>query len=252
MLTLEQRAEDQSQQTRRTSPSSDRSEPEEGAQPSSPARGCPSIRRHFLSTTIGAQRGSRRPQQEETYQFRRLVLAFVDEVLKRILKTQRGTAGRGWRRREGRAEEGGASRSQSALHMHVLVCICSNVRQSDKITSMTQVCSHTIACSCLACILSTPGCFHCTVQIGRPMAAILFLVTLHVLTLLGQAIRCGTSPQGRRKGGGGVPTDGRRQGRGGAGVRSHRTRLNGTARAAHLTHIPCPFPIVSVTSECPL
>ena len=41
----------------------------------------------------------------------------------------------------------GASRSQSALHMHVLVCICSNVRQFDKITDMIQVCYHTIACT---------------------------------------------------------------------------------------------------------
>ena len=50
---------------------------------------------------------------------------------------------------------GGASRSQSALHMHVLVCICSNVRQFDKITSMIQVCYHTIACSC--CVDSGGG-----------------------------------------------------------------------------------------------
>ena len=31
---------------------------------------------------------------------------------------------------------GGASRSQSALHMHVLVCICSNVRQFQGIIDM--------------------------------------------------------------------------------------------------------------------
>ena len=33
----------------------------------------------------------------------------------------------------------GASRSQSALHMHVLVCICSNVRQFHKIIGMIQM-----------------------------------------------------------------------------------------------------------------
>ena len=42
---------------------------------------------------------------------------------------------------------GGASRSQSALHMHVLVCICSNVRQFRMITGMIQVCYHTIDCT---------------------------------------------------------------------------------------------------------
>ena len=34
--------------------------------------------------------------------------------------------------------QGGASRSQSALHMHVLVCICSNVRQFHEIIGMIQ------------------------------------------------------------------------------------------------------------------
>ena len=33
----------------------------------------------------------------------------------------------------------GASRFQSALHMHVLVCICSNVRQFHKIIGMIHV-----------------------------------------------------------------------------------------------------------------
>ena len=41
----------------------------------------------------------------------------------------------------------GASRSQSALHMHVLVCICSNVWQFSMITGMIQVCYHTIVCT---------------------------------------------------------------------------------------------------------
>ena len=34
----------------------------------------------------------------------------------------------------------GASRSQSALYMHVLVCICSNVRQFHEIIGMIQMC----------------------------------------------------------------------------------------------------------------
>ena len=42
---------------------------------------------------------------------------------------------------------GGANRSQSALHMHVLVCTCSNVRQFHKIIGMIHVCSHTIVCT---------------------------------------------------------------------------------------------------------
>ena len=75
--------------------------------------------------------------------------------------------------------------------------ICSTVRQFDKITDTIQVCYHTIACTYWAYILSTPGCFHRTVQISRPMAAILFLVTLLMLALLGQATRRRTSPQGR-------------------------------------------------------
>ena len=42
---------------------------------------------------------------------------------------------------------GAASRSQSALHMHVLVCICSNVRQFHKIIGMMQMYYHTIDCT---------------------------------------------------------------------------------------------------------
>ena len=42
---------------------------------------------------------------------------------------------------------GGASRSQSALDMHVLVCICSIVRQLRMITGMIHLCYHTIVCT---------------------------------------------------------------------------------------------------------
>ena len=44
-------------------------------------------------------------------------------------------------------DQGGASRSQSAPHMHVLVCICSNVRQFHTIIGMIQMCYHTIVCT---------------------------------------------------------------------------------------------------------
>ena len=50
--------------------------------------------------------------------------------------------------RDGRLLGGGASRSQSALHMHVLVCICSNVRQFHEIIDMIQMCYHTNHCAC--------------------------------------------------------------------------------------------------------
>ena len=49
--------------------------------------------------------------------------------------------------RDGPFGLGGATRSQSALHMHVLVCICGNVRQFHKIIGMIHVCYHTIVCT---------------------------------------------------------------------------------------------------------
>ena len=49
----------------------------------------------------------------------------------------------------------GASRSQSALHMHVLVCICSNVRQFHEIIDMIQMCYHTNHCACWPCFVTT-------------------------------------------------------------------------------------------------
>ena len=55
---------------------------------------------------------------------------------------------------------------------------CGMLRHAATVGGWIQVCYHTIACTFWACILSTPGCFHRTVQIGRPVAAILFLVTL--------------------------------------------------------------------------
>ena len=37
--------------------------------------------------------------------------------------------------------------ARSALHMHVVGCICSNVRQFHKIIGMIHVCYHTIVCT---------------------------------------------------------------------------------------------------------
>ena len=42
---------------------------------------------------------------------------------------------------------GAQAGQQSALHMHVLVCICSNVRQFHKIIGKIHVCHHTIVCT---------------------------------------------------------------------------------------------------------
>ena len=53
----------------------------------------------------------------------------------------------GWARGVPDPGEGGVSRSQSALLMHVLVCICSNVRQFHKTIGMIHVCYHTIVCT---------------------------------------------------------------------------------------------------------
>ena len=53
------------------------------------------------------------------------------------------------------AVDGGTSRSQSALHMHVLVCICSNVQQFQEINDMIQMCYHTNHCACWPCFVNT-------------------------------------------------------------------------------------------------
>ena len=39
--------------------------------------------------------------------------------------------------------------------MHVLVCICSNVRQFQEIIGMIQLCYHTNQCSCWPCFVNT-------------------------------------------------------------------------------------------------
>ena len=50
---------------------------------------------------------------------------------------------------------GGANRSQSALHMHVLVCICSNVRRFHETIGMIEMCYHTNHCACWPCFVNT-------------------------------------------------------------------------------------------------
>ena len=99
---------------------------------------------------------------------------------------------------------GGASGSQSALHMHVLVCICSNVRQFSMTTGMIHVCYHTICLHVMAFIFVNTSVFLCYKT--RKGALLLpscfprFPVTLLVQALLGQAPWIGTSPQGKSKG----------------------------------------------------
>ena len=86
----------------------------------------------------------------------------------------------------------GASRSQSALHMHVLVCICSNVRQFHEIIDMIQMCYHTNHCACWPCFVST-SVFICYKTVKGTLMLLSFTrVTLHVLALLGQVTWTGT------------------------------------------------------------
>ena len=81
---------------------------------------------------------------------------------------------------------GGASRSQSALHMHVLVCICSNVRQFQEIIDMIQMCYHTNLCACWPCFVNTKV-FLCYKTVKGTLTLLSFIrVTLRVLAPLGQ------------------------------------------------------------------
>ena len=81
---------------------------------------------------------------------------------------------------------GGASRSQSALHMHVLVCICSNVRQFQEIIVMIQLCYHTNHCSCWPCYVNTEAFLCYKTEKGTLTSPSFIHVTLRVLALLGQ------------------------------------------------------------------
>ena len=87
---------------------------------------------------------------------------------------------------------GGTSRSQSALHVHVVVCICSNVRQFHEIIDMIQMCYHTNHCACWPCFVNTRV-FICYKTVKGTLMLLSFTrVTLHVLALLGQVTWTGT------------------------------------------------------------
>ena len=94
--------------------------------------------------------------------------------------------------------------------MHVLVCICSNVRQFQEIIDMIQMCYHTNHCACWPCFVNT-GVFLCyKTEKGTLTSPSFILVTLRVLALLGQvtwtetvAIRGGLWRGGATSGGGG-------------------------------------------------
>ena len=70
--------------------------------------------------------------------------------------------------------------------MHVLVCICSNVRQFQEIIDMIQMSYHTNHCACWLCFVNT-GVFLCyKTKEGTLTPPSFIRVTLHVLALLGQ------------------------------------------------------------------
>ena len=79
----------------------------------------------------------------------------------------------------------GASRLQSALHMHVVVCICSNVRQSQEIIGMIQPCYHTNHCSCWPYFVNTEVFLCYKTEKGTLASPSVIRVTLRVLALLG-------------------------------------------------------------------
>ena len=99
--------------------------------------------------------------------------------------------------------EVGASRSQSALHMHVLVCICSNVRQFHEIIGMIQTCYHTNHCACWPCFVNTRVFICYKTEKGTLKILSFTRVTLRVLALLGQVTWTGIVCC--RGGGGGLP-----------------------------------------------
>jgi hypothetical protein len=80
---------------------------------------------------------------------------------------------------------GGASRSQSDPHMHVLVCICSNVRQFNELHKIHS-CVRPHLDFHLWPVLSTLVCLHGTVQVERPKRSYLHRFILLSLALPGQ------------------------------------------------------------------
>ena len=76
--------------------------------------------------------------------------------------------------------------------MHVLVCICSNVRQFHEIIGMIQMCYHTNHCACWPCFVNTKVFICYKTEKGTLMILSFTRVTLRVLALLGQVTWTGT------------------------------------------------------------
>ena len=96
---------------------------------------------------------------------------------------------------------------KSALHMHVLVCICSNVRHFHAIIGMIQMCYHTNHCTCWPCLVNTRVFICYKTEEGTLMIPSFTRVTLRVLALLGQVTWTGTVCfRGRAAWGGGGAT----------------------------------------------
>ena len=107
--------------------------------------------------------------------------------------------------------------SQSALHMHVLVCICNNFWQFHAIIGMIQICYHTNHCTCWPCFVNTRVFICYKTEKSTLMILSFTRVTLRVLALLGQVTRTGT-----------VCFRGRKWGRGAtSGTRAAYSPLNG-------------------------
>ena len=76
--------------------------------------------------------------------------------------------------------------------MHVLVCICSNVRQFHAIIGMIQMCYHTNHCTGWPCFVNTRVFICYKTEKGTLMILSFTRVTLRVLALLGQVTWTGT------------------------------------------------------------
>ena len=89
--------------------------------------------------------------------------------------------------------------------MHVLVCICSNVRQFQEIIGMIQLCYPTNHCTCWPCFVNTEVFLCYKTEKGTLTSPSFIRVTLRVLALLGQVTWTETviTRGGLRGGGGG-------------------------------------------------
>ena len=76
--------------------------------------------------------------------------------------------------------------------MHILVCICSNVRQFHEIIGMIQMCYHTTHFARWPCFVNTRVFICYKTKKGTLMMLSFTRVTLRVLALLGQVTWTGT------------------------------------------------------------